>query len=108
MKIQNIKNYNRRLANGMDDKIWFATKVPANEIDTIVDYGCADGTLISIVRGMIPNVKYIGVDCSNEMLIAAKEKCPYASFMTTDEYLASDIDTSNALVILSSVLQEIF
>ena len=47
--IANMNVYNDGMRKSMLDKIWFLDKIDGS-IDTIYDYGCADGSLLKIDR----------------------------------------------------------
>ena len=56
--IKDFDGYLRRMRNGMDDKLWW---VKHSNHDFIVDYGCADGTLLKHVREIHPD--YTLIEC---------------------------------------------
>ena len=103
--IKDFEGYLRRMQNGMDDKLWW---VPLSDHKTIVDYGCADGTLLRHIREIHPDYNLIGVDISPDMLRVAKATVPNCTFMTVDEFFACGRDFSDAILILSSVIHEIY
>lgn len=76
----NLESYNQNMAKGLQDKLFFLTKLPINDGDEwlIVDFGCADGTLIgalaSIFKGSGIQAKLIGYDISETMVNLAKKK----------------------------------
>ena len=59
--IANMNVYNDGMRKSMLDKIWFLDKIDGG-IDTIYDYGCADGSLLKIVGEICPSMKLIGYD----------------------------------------------
>jgi SAM-dependent methyltransferase len=106
--MENIKDFDgylRRMQNGMDDKLWWINKTNSQ---TIVDYGCADGTLLKHVRELHPDYTLIGVDINPDMLDVARKTVSHAVFMTVDEFFNCQNDFSNATLILSSVIHEIY
>ena len=106
--MENIKDFDgylRRMRNGMDDKLWW---VKHSNHDFIVDYGCADGTLLKHIREIHPNYTLIGVDINPDMLKVAQSTVPDAVFMTVDEFFTCGMDFSEAILILSSVIHEIY
>ena len=105
IEIKDFEGYLRRMQNGMDDKLWW---VPLSDHKTIVDYGCADGTLLRHIREIHPDYNLIGVDISPDMLRVAKATVPNCTFMTVDEFFACGRDFSDAILILSSVIHEIY
>ena len=52
--IKDYAGYNSAMAKGLFDKIWWIDKLPTN-IDTIIDFGCADGALFAFVHKLFPN-----------------------------------------------------
>jgi SAM-dependent methyltransferase len=92
------------MAAGMEDKLWFVNKI---DCDTIVDFGCADGALLKCLADMMPSVKLIGIDNSKEMRELAKENVPTATIIDLSE-LDVSVDYSNSILVLSSVIHEIF
>lgn len=57
--------YNERMSIGMMDKLFFVDKINA---DLIVDFGCANGTLIQCMDDWLPDsTSYIGYDNDPEM-----------------------------------------
>ena len=46
-EINDLDIYNQRMAAGMADKLFFLDKVP--DVNTIVDFGCADGELLRLI-----------------------------------------------------------
>ena len=106
-EINNIEIYNQRMAAGMEDKTWFVDKV-CNDVRVVVDYGCADGTLLSLIHYLHPDLVLIGVDNNDKMLKLAKYNVPSALFYTVGQFRDIRFNFGNAVLILSSVVHEIF
>ena len=70
--IANMNVYNDGMRKSMLDKIWFLDKIDG-DIDTVYDYGCADGSLLRMVSEICPNMKLDGYDISQEMIDIAME-----------------------------------
>lgn len=104
-QIKDFEGYLRRMQNGMDDKLWWVNKVDSK---IIIDYGCADGTLLKHIRELHPNYKLVGVDILPEMLNIARTNVPDATFVTVQEFFDANLDCSGATLILSSVIHEIY
>ena len=103
--INNIKTYNEKLYNGMFDKIWFLDKIE-NNITTIVDFGCADGTLGNIINSIFPEkFRCIGIDSNADMRKLATDNGIEVYKSLKD---LPDIDYNNTVLILNSVIHEIF
>ena len=105
-QINDIEIYNRRMQLAMKDKLWFMRYLSNGGI--LVDYGCADGTLLQFVHKKYPKILLIGVDNNPEMLSIAERRVPNAIFMSTEEFFDCNIDLSSATLVLSSVVHEIF
>ena len=68
-EIENYQVYNDRMRRSMWDKAFFMDKVPGAEI--IIDYGCADGSLVRFLSALFPSVRFIGFDIDPLMVEAA-------------------------------------
>lgn len=111
-KILDYDLYNEAMKKTMFDKIWFLDKIPST-ITTIVDFGCADGSLIKFIDSLFPNrFHFVGIDNDAEMLERAKknlnsdEKKHYTLLNSLNEFTC--YDTKNAILVLNSVVHEIF
>lgn len=102
--IKNLEDYTTRMTKSMLDKLWWINKV---DVTAVVDYGCADGSMLKEVKRLLPNVKLYGVDINASMLEIARQKVPDAVFMTPAEYEQLDIDLSSTVIVASSILHEI-
>ena len=109
-KIKNYSIYNEKMKKSLLDKIFFIDKIEATQI---VDFGCADGTLIHFMHSLFPENIYIGYDLDEEMLKKAREK-----FDKNDENVIFTSDweeverlamaNKNTALILSSVIHEVY
>ena len=102
-QIANLNIYNDGMRKSMEDKLFFLDKINDDTIDTIVDYGCADGTLLSMTSDKWHKV---GIDMNIDMLTEAEELCKGGEFI-----LASNLprmDGRRSILNLSSVLHEIY
>lgn len=100
--IANMNVYNDGMRKSMLDKIWFLDKIDGS-IDTIYDYGCADGSLLKIVGEICPNMRLDGYDISQEMIDIAKKNVPNANLLSTEP----KSNLHNAVLNASSVFHEI-
>lgn len=112
--IRDIDKYIRSMSTTLYDKCWWIDKL-SDEIDTVVDFGCAQGDLAIMMNRISPGrFRYIGVDNSPEMLAIAKHNfsfhlCDYrAEFYSNLQTANEHIDRSKSVLILNSVLHEIF
>jgi hypothetical protein len=106
-KITNYSKYNESMKKSLLDKIFFIDKI---EADIIVDYGCADGTLIKFLSDLFPSMMYVGFDIDKDMLELAKEKCGEGNFFFTDNWDLVEIELQGKVsaVVLNSVIHEVY
>ncbi len=90
--INNMKVYNAGMRKSMLDKIWWIDKID-DSISAVVDYGCADGALLSMVHEINPNMTLLGYDFNNDMIELAKHNLQSGYF--SDDY--------NQMIALSAV-----
>lgn len=105
--ISNYNVYTNLMANGIEDKLFFFDFLRKHpEIDKFIDFGCADGTLLSYVHKEFPNLNLYGIDESQEMIERAKMKVS-CNLLQSKELPVIDRKNVTALN-LSSVLHEVF
>lgn len=110
--IDNYAVYNDRMRRSMWDKAFFMDKVPGTEL--IIDFGCADGSLIRFLHELFPSMRYIGFDADPAMVEAANSICPENAWFFSDkeamlaQIRALAIDPMRITVNFSSVLHEVF
>lgn len=111
-EIENYSVYNDRMRRSMWDKAFFMDKVPGTEL--IVDYGCADGSLIRFLQSLFPSMHFIGFDIDPAMIEAAnRERSGNTWFFSDAEEMmrkirSLGIERRRIAVNFSSVLHEIF
>ena len=112
--ISNIDIYLKRMAATLADKCWWVDQLPA-DIDTVVDYGCAQGDLAIYLEQHFPGrFSYIGIDNAPAMLALARQNlerfhsASKASFYPTVSDIAHQCDTARAVLVLNSVTHEVF
>ena len=111
-EIENYQVYNDRMRRSMWDKAFFMDKIPGTEL--LIDYGCADGSLVAFLHGLFPGMGFIGVDIDPAMIDAArKRKIEHAWFFTEmgeaqEQIRAMNIPSSRIAINYSSVFHEIF
>ena len=119
ISFNDIKSYTDNMSKGLDDKLFFLNRInfKADRSYVFVDFGCADGVLISALYGILKErgvrACYIGYDISDEMINLAKAKCDvdkYTTMFTTDW---SDVEEKikkfdESVLILSSVVHEVY
>lgn len=124
-EFNNIEEYNKSMAKDivMNDKLFFLNEIEQDEkFGLIVDFGCADGTLISKLYNRNKSYLYIGYDASKEMIDLAKTKFEYPDARNvtfTDDWnevqsvlvdlcINSGKKKGKVLLILSSVIHEVY
>lgn len=110
--ISDEKIYVDRMKKSINNKLFFLDKI--KKFDTIVDFGCADGAIISEIPN-IQNYTVFGIDDNNDMLKLVQEnkKLQHGKFFSSiekfQEYInVNHIDLSNSVLLLSSVLHEVY
>ena len=105
--ISSLEVYTHEMRKSMRDKLFFMDFL--NDVSNLIDFGCADGTLLNFVREKNNSVDLYGIDMNSEMLKHARERVPTASFIHgTNPYINSVFDYSKSALNLSSVLHEIY
>ena len=111
-EIENYNVYNDRMRRSMWDKAFFMDKIPGTEL--LIDYGCADGSLIRFLHGLFPEMLFIGFDIDPAMVEEARrQNTGNAWFFTQITDVQKQIDelhmTSSRIAInYSSVFHEVF
>ena len=105
--IENMDIYNKRMANGMEDKLFFLNYLDPS-ITTILDYGCADGSLGKAINELRPDLKYVGFDENKEMISLARVNYSKGFYYNYFIDTLSVIKPNKTILILSSVLHEIY
>ncbi len=103
--INNIDVYLDLMQKGMGDKLFFKDRL-SSEVDTFVDFGCADGTMLRVLNALDSSKRLIGYDISERMIEIAKANAPGIEFFSNWEDIK--IDFSNSCLILSSVIHEVY
>jgi len=105
--ISNIKNYAHSLSKSIKDKLFFLSNI--KDTDLIVDFGCADATLLSEIRKRKPQIRLIGYDISEEMLSIARQKYTNIKFTSNWNEITSVLKNyKKATLLLSSVIHEVY
>lgn len=101
--IADMDTYTAGMRKSIQDKLWFIDKV-ADKVDSVVDYGCADGALLYEIHNICPSIRLYGYDNNVEMLQRASTLCPFATY-SQRTIKAPD---SKSLLVVSSVFHEIY
>jgi len=115
--IPNISTYRAEMAKSMEDKLFFLNKI---EFDTLIDFGCADGTLLSFLCDLKPTMNLVGYDNSPEMISIAQSNEVWANkplssglmpwFVSDWSYIEMLLRTNKKRIALnlSSVIHEVY
>ncbi len=104
-KLNDIEVYVQRMQKSFLDKMFFIDKI-FEPVESIIDFGCANGVLIRAMSFLFPEYKYIGYDISREMIEKAKELVPECSFYTEWDEINANFGSS--LLNISSTLHEVY
>ena len=104
-KVADLEVYIQRMQRSFLDKLFFADKV-FEPIDTILDFGCANGVLIGAMQGLFPEYSYVGYDISEDMIRKARERVSGAVFCQEWEELPVRPETT--LLNISSTIHEVY
>ena len=100
--------YTANMNKSMYDKLFFVDKIDTDEVDTLVDYGCADGSFIQAARQFLPDFKFLGYDIDPTMLKLADAKIPDGFFTNDWNKIKNRINIDKAVLNLSSVIHEVY
>lgn len=104
--IANYDVYTARMKASMYDKIFFVDKIFDDEVDTILDFGCADGELIRAVHAFLPNYNFVGYDNDKKMIHLARQALPFARF--TSDWNEINVIPEKTILVMSSVIHEVY
>ena len=106
--------YFELMQNALDEKYkYIAEYLHKNKkIETLVDFGCADGALLRRISKDFPNIQLIGIDKPEIVKLYLKnemaESIENITFMTEDDFFKTKTGYQNYGLILSSVLHELY
>lgn len=104
-----IKNYNvyqNGMKKSLDDKLFFLDLIDA--VDTLVDFGCADGQLLKRIHEERPEWGLMGIDMDEKMIDQAQKNCPDAKYINTKGIYKYPYYNNCSILNLSSVIHEIY
>jgi GNAT superfamily N-acetyltransferase len=108
IEISNISQYLNNMSKGISDKLFFFNNI---DVDCIVDFGSADGTILNTINTINPNIKLIGYDIDEKMIDISKKKYPNINFFdnwsSVENYLKIN-KFNNPMLLLSSVIHEVY
>lgn len=106
--MNNEQCYLERMRVGMYDKCWFLANIDT-DVDTIIDFGCADGSLFRFIEAMYPGrFTYVGIENEQHFL----DQCPQipgrTSYFKNLYQVKDNIDWDKAVLVMNSVCHEIY
>lgn len=111
-KIQSIDAYNQKMSASMMEKTFFFEHLK-EDVDIIVDFGCANAAMLEKIRSAKFAVEYVGFDINPEMVklgsVAAAAKKLERYTLTSDwKTVEEKIKGKRAALLLSSVIHEVY
>lgn len=106
--INDYNAYSSGMKKSIKDKLFFEGLV--EHVDTIIDFGCADGQVLKQLHEDFPEWKLFGIDADQTMLNLAKHNCNNAEYICAKGIPVDKIKNSlsNVLLNLSSVVHEVY
>lgn len=95
----NLDIYTTEMSKSIWDKAFFMDKIPG--VKYVIDFGCADGTMIHYLAPLFPDIKFIGYDINKELINRARAKAPFHA----NEMYFTDIETVIAYLHLTPIAQ---
>jgi len=62
---------------GTSDSVLVAAAVPAKSEETVLDVGTGNGVISLCLNARVPELKFTGIDCQNDLLILAKKNADF-------------------------------
>lgn len=103
--ISNINKYLNSMTKGILDKLFFIDLI---DTDCIVDYGCADGSILKLIQKIKPNIKLIGFDIDPNMIKICKSNSDGIEFYSNWNDVVFNIKGESPSLFLSSVIHEVY
>ena len=107
--INDYNVYNKRMDKSFQDKLFFLDKIKDN-VEAIVDFGCADGALIRHLSELT-NIKLVGYDSDYNMIDIAKSKTNKDNCLFKEDFgeiIEEEIISQESLLNISSVIHEVY
>lgn len=107
--INNYDVYNKRMDKSFQDKLFFLDKIKDN-VEAIVDFGCADGALIRHLSELT-NIELVGYDSDYNMIDIAKSKTNKDNCLFNEDFgeiIEEEIIPQESLLNISSVIHEVY
>ncbi|SCG88033.1 Uncharacterised protein [uncultured Clostridium sp.] len=105
--INNYDTYNSGMAKSYEDKLFFMEYIKNDKsVNSIVDYGCADGTMIKRMSERLSTINYYGYDTDPKMVNLANTE--YFTADTDWKGIIGCIKPEHTLLNCSSVIHEVY
>ena len=107
--VNNYNVYNKRMDKSFQDKLFFLDKIKDN-VEAIVDFGCADGALIRHLSELT-NIELVGYDSDYNMIDIAKSKTNKDNCLFKEDFgeiIEEEIIPQESLLNISSVIHEVY
>lgn len=110
--IKNYEVYTKGLHAGLQDKIFFLSKIIPSDYDTVIDFGAGTGEVLRAIRPTFsPYADLIGIENNTTMLVSARyQAIDYDNvrfYPKIEDLNISRNKEKKTLLIFSSVLHEI-
>lgn len=109
--ISNMDKYLSAMTKGFDDKIFFVKKL--DDLDLLVDFGCADGQMLNYLTHVKPDMTLIGYDLDFNMIKISREKFPNMFFSDNWKEIMEEVNSKKNEgkvkgLLLSSIIHEVY
>ncbi len=108
--IVNAELYLSRMSKPLQEKLKIAKYIPKGA-KTVLDVGCADGTVTLALAEMFPEIKFVGIDLNKEFIELAKKKAEGLKNVSFENvYLRERLISKDRfdVVLFCSVLHEFY
>lgn len=109
-QITNYDVYTSGMNKSYQDKLFFIDKIK-DDINGIMDFGCANGSLLFHMGEILPeDTKLVGYDINENMLEMAKHKMQDDKYFFSSDYnkCLAKLNLNKSILNLSSVLHEVY
>lgn len=108
VQICDYESYLTKMSKTFFDKAWFMSHL-SEDIDTIIDFGCADGSFLDFLKRNCPQYRYIGIDNNYQMQQLTKEK-GFECYGSISEMIEKGccMFEEYTCIVLNSVIHEIY
>lgn len=103
--INDFTCYTTGMQKSLEDKLFWLTPDITDSIDSVVDFGCADGSLLKYVSEKFPGLFLHGYDIDSTMVRKARRNVPQANIV---QGTPGSAPTEHTLFNCSSVIHEVY